>query len=144
MEYTQITRENVLNYKGIIKNKQFIPDDPAAFTDKFNRYKDGERCIIDVKKIKATRSILLNNYYWGVIIKYISDETGQDQNDVHEILKQMFLEPKIVKFGGVNHTIPASTASLDNEYFIIYANEIRDWASQFLNLYIPEPNEYLK
>jgi len=59
-------------------------------------YHDRERLITEMKKYKEawitvsdekpTRSNQQNSYYWGVVNKMISDETGYTAQEVHQIL----------------------------------------------------------
>lgn len=93
---------------------------------------------IIVKKPTKYRSIPENNYYYGVVVKMISDETGSWPDDVHHDLKLLFL-----RIGGDKLPILRSTADLTPAEFEDYLSKIRMWAASFLNLIIPLPNEVL-
>ena len=92
-------------------------------------------------KIRSTPE---NKYYWGVVVEILSDELGYSKNEIHEILKGMFLSD--VKFlktkNGVKEArIPKSTTELTTAEFENYLSEIRQWAIMELGILIPEPNE---
>lgn len=91
---------------------------------------------LEIKAVKTTRSTLQNNYYWGVVIKIISDELGYTPDEVHEILRYKFL------FVQGEFPYVRSTTSLNTVEFEEYMINIRMWASLQFGCYIPLPNEY--
>jgi len=95
-----------------------------------------EETKVEIKAVKATRSDIQNNYYWGVVIKIISDELGYTPDEIHEILKYRLL----LVYG--EYPYVRSTASLSTVEFEEYLNRIRTWAMLQLGCYIPLPNEH--
>ena len=89
-----------------------------------------------VKKISKTRSLNQNNYYWGVVLKLISDYTGHDPEDLHNHFKYHFLR----KEAG-NLTTSHSTTELDKIQFGEYLDKIIRFASVRLGVVIPNPEE---
>lgn len=89
---------------------------------------------------KALRSIPLNKYYWGVVVKHLSDHTGYTGEEMHEYLKMEFL-PKEMTIGGITKVYGGSTASLTNQEFIQFFESVRLWAAETLDVIIPLPNE---
>ena len=90
------------------------------------------------------RSIPENKFYWGVVVDILSNDLGYPKNEIHEILKEMFLrEPKYIKTKeGVKEVwITKSTAKLTVPEFEAYIEEIRVWSAMNLGIMIPEPNE---
>ena len=77
------------------------------------------------------RSIDYCKYYFGVIIEYISDETGQDPLEIHNVLAQRFL--------ALSKNTRRSTASLTNAEFKVYTTQCRIWAYEVLKIKIPIP-----
>jgi hypothetical protein len=67
----------------------------------------------------------------------IAEETGHEPDEVHEFLKLQFLKKNLDKLGDV----AKSSTELNTLEFEEYAEKCRRWASVFLNLNIPEPNE---
>lgn len=117
----------------ITKGKLHLQD-----RQKFDNYilgLEGDVQIV-VGKIKKQRSNNENRYYWGVVVKLLSEMTGYTDDEMHDALRMLFLLDR-------DKTIPTlrSTASLTTVEFENYMTNIREWASREMNCYIPEPNE---
>ena len=97
--------------------------------------------IRDVKK-KSPRTHRQNAYYWGVIIPYLTSHTGYTATEIHEALLWKFsrtsqhLEALDLVIDGIHRSSEMITTEF--EQFCI---EIRSWASEELNVFIPLPNE---
>jgi len=92
-------------------------------------------------KIRSTPE---NKYMWGVVVEILSNELGYSKNEMHEILKGLFLrEPRHIKAKDkVKEVwITKSTTELTVAEFEDYMSEIRQWASIEMGIFIPEPNE---
>ena len=91
------------------------------------------------------RSSPQNKYYWSVVVNTLSEETGYELDEMHEIIKRKFLtQHKIVKGlkGQVlQMELSGSTSQLDTKEFENLMSRIRTWASAELSIWIPEPNE---
>jgi hypothetical protein len=114
--------------------------------DKYNGYLMTLSGPVDIRisKERKPRSLNQNNYYFGVLVKMISDHTGHSEYETHEILKVMFLPERIelqTKKGIEYKTIGKSTTTLSTGQMEEYNTKIREWASINLGLYIPLPNE---
>ena len=86
--------------------------------------------LLKTEKIEK-RSIDYCKYYFGVIIEYISNETGQDPLEIHNTLAQRFL--------ALSKNTRRSTASLTNAEFKVYTTQCRIWAYEVLKMKIPIP-----
>jgi hypothetical protein len=93
-----------------------------------------------ISKRKKIRSSSENAYYWGVIVKMVSDEVGIIPDEAHELLKYLFLKT-VIYANRKRYEIASSTASLTTSKFEEYTERCRQWASQELNVYIPLPGE---
>lgn len=94
---------------------------------------------ITVKKKKAKpRSLSQNRYYFGGVLEMISEATGYEKEEVHEIMKVMFIKRNI-RFG---LEVPCSTTDLTTIEFNEYIEKIRAWASRTLSLDIPDARKY--
>ena len=77
-------------------------------------------------------------YYYGIICNMIADNTGTEREDIDMQLRIMF-HNKVVN----GYTLPGSLKNKDcntvdrEDYF----TKCRQWASEFLNLWVPKPNE---
>ncbi len=92
--------------KGIDYNEVTL----ARFCEKFK----GKQVVTAVPK--AVRSGQQNNYLWfyyGVI----SQETGNDMEDIHEWAKRKFLEPRFIQVNGEELRIPGTTTGLTKVEF---------------------------
>lgn len=128
-----------MKFLGTVDGGKFKPFAPDHFKQWFKN-KEGKDVEISLRVFKPTRSLQQNNYYWGVVIQMISDETGHTAEEVHETLKYKFLTEVLDN----NFIKVKSTSELDTTEFENYLNNIKKFASVFLNLYIPEPNEEQK
>ncbi len=105
----------------------------------------GKGVVIKIDKKFSKRSDPQNRYYWGIVIKEISirlRELGHNwlsDNDVHEMMKMKFNHKDAISKEGEVLEIPMSTANLNKTEFGEYVDKVRQWASDFLDIYIPEP-----
>lgn len=97
---------------------------------------------IQVKKRRENRSLAFNRYYWSVVIPYIAMETGYTKEEMHDVLRRMFLSYE--KKNEITQSVDIfllSTAKLDNAEFNEYIEKVRVFALEQLNIYVPLPNE---
>lgn len=97
--------------------------------------------------IYPTRSLESNKYYWGVVLKFISEATGHSPMEIHEAYKQKFL----IQYDFIYHLLhcqymfwiepTASTAKLDEKQIWDYIFQVRADAELELHITIPLPNE---
>jgi hypothetical protein len=99
---------------------------------------------------KSKRSLPQNSYYWACVVPmikegliYVGYDEVKTEEDAHEILKHLFLKQQIASTqkGGEVIEFTRSTTHLTKEQFSEYLESIYRWASEFLNIYIPEPNK---
>lgn len=69
--------------------------------------------------------------------------TDLDQVDA-ECKKRFASQPILNRDTGEIMEIPALKRDMTTTEFATYVNAIRDWASEYLNVYIPEPGEQTK
>lgn len=103
-------------------------------------------CVVEIviERKHATRSLAQNRLYWGVYVKVLSDHTGYDPEEIHEILKAKFLPKKLtlVDEHGVitdEFTVGGSTSQLNKLEFGEYLERIQRWAAETLSVVIPDP-----
>lgn len=105
---------------------------------------------IEVKLKKRFRSDVQNAYYWGVVVAMISErlkELGHevDRDLTHEFLKGRFLYSELTDpTTGEVMRIPRKTSELATEEFIAYLEQVKQFAAETLDIYIPDPNEQLE
>jgi hypothetical protein len=97
---------------------------------------------IGIKKDRQTRSLAFNRYYWSVVIPYLALEIGYTKEEMHDVLRKMFLSYE--KKNEITQSVDVfliSTTKLDNVQFNEYVEKIRIFAMEQLSIYIPLPNE---
>jgi hypothetical protein len=92
-----------------------------------------------LRRAKSKRSAQQNKYYWAVVVKILSEETGNDPEDIHDFIKLKF-NPKFVTVGNEQALTGGSTTELGTKEFEEKMEEIRAWASIEQGIEIPEPN----
>ena len=114
-------------------------DDIERLNQDICRYED-KIVEVTIKEYKPKRSNQLNQYYWGVVVKLISDYTGYNKQETHELIKQTFLKKKTLINDEWFDTTD-STTKLNNLEMLKLIEEVKLWAAETLSLYIPDPHE---
>ena len=114
------------------------------------QYFNGKNVVISFSKVKKSRSNNQNRFYWGVVIPLIQngllEATGElrSADDIHyKILLPMFapINEIVNKDTGEIIIERLTSSDLTTTQFMEYIMEIQKWASEFLNIDIPNPNE---
>lgn len=125
---------------GFVEGGKFTADDKDLFRRAFWPH-ERKRVVLTVKRERKDRSLNQNNYYWGVVVTMIGQAIGEtDIESVHEVLKREH-NYYIRTVSGRDIRVPLSTADLNTADFEAYMERVRRWASEYLSLYIPLPNE---
>ena len=110
----------------------------------------GKNVTVTIAKTKKNRSLEQSKYYWGVVVSLIRErfiELGNEvsKEETHDYLKQEFNYKEFVneKTSEVIR-IPMSTATLTTLEFMDYIARIQKFASEILDVYIPDPNQQLE
>jgi hypothetical protein len=109
----------------------------------------GKNIVIKFERKGSKRSNQANRYYWGVCIKEITlrlRDLGHQwltDEDVHDMMKLKFNYEQIISEQGEVLELPKSTTTLTKTQFAEYVDNIRMWASGFLGISIPDPNQDL-
>jgi hypothetical protein len=117
--------------------------------EEWARQYPGKNIVIKIDKKGSKRSSPQNRYYWGCVIKEISirlRDLGHQwltDDDVHSMMKLKFNYERIVSEQGEALELPKSTTGLTKTQFAEYVDNIRMWASSFLSIDIPDPNQNL-
>ena len=114
---------------------------------------NGKPIKITVEQNKVKRSDPQNRYYWAVILPFVRDgfidlgnnlqRNGETVILIHKLLKQKFLNNgiEIADANGEVHTTEPTTTTLNKEEFSEYVEQIKQWAAEYLNIYIPDADE---
>ena len=122
----------VVKGKRHFGNRERLDQDIARYEDKTVQ--------VIISEYKPKRSNQLNQYYWGVVVKIISDYTGYTKEETHELLKQTFLKKKI-EVDNEWYDTTESTTKLSNKDMLDFIEKVKQWAAQTFHLYIPDPHE---
>jgi hypothetical protein len=87
-----------------------------------------------VRKFRPKRSISANRYYFGVVLKMLSNYTGYTVGELHALLKSELL---FCEFDQNGEPIE-STADLSSKQFTEYVEECRRFAAD-LGVDVPDP-----
>jgi hypothetical protein len=125
-----------MTFPGIVQQGKLKLDRLSDFTSLIHSL-EGKRVEVSLEKQRRKRSNNQNAYYW-LILEMISKETGQDALDLHQAFKMKF--SKHITLRGL--VIPQSTKTKDTGEFTEYLEQVRQWAGEFLNMTIPDPQQY--
>lgn len=89
--------------------------------------------IVHVKKKTKKRSIKQGRYYFGVVLKYIFEETG-----IHPILLHLFFKQEFIPWVVFEDAFELSTKNLTTEEMWDYIELIRTFSATFLHCPIPD------
>ena len=114
----------------------FYQNERELFLQNLNNF-EGKWAWLTITKFTKQRSLNQNKYYWGVLIKILSDSIGYTPDEMHEALKWHFLR--------VHDERPLetvrSTTELTTTEFEDYLESVRRWAVTDMNIDIPLPHE---
>ena len=116
----------------VVENGQI--DGIDLLIDKLSN-KDGV-FFVDIRESRNSRSLQQNRYYWGVVLKALSDDTGYSAEEMHQLMAEKFLN-----YEKGEYVFVRSTTSLNTKEFEEYLSQIRLFANTELGIFIPEPNE---
>lgn len=106
--------------------------------DILERLDDG---VYEIKKYFPLRSIQQNSrYFW--MLAYVSKETGNSHDTLHELMKKKFLtKRKLVKLGKkkIWSQKVGSTTKLTTKQFMEYNDQVESFFREY-NIFIPPVN----
>jgi hypothetical protein len=112
---------------------------------------NGKEVSIILDKNTKKRSNNQNAYYHGVVLPIVKAglidagfENYRNNEQVHDLLKFRFLKTNESNTDGEFIERIKSTSELSTSQFMDFIAEVQQWATEFLNVYIPEPNENLE
>lgn len=103
----------------------------------------GKKWDVEIKRKTSGRSLSQNALYWrwmGNIASLVSDHTGYEKDEVHELFKEAFLTPKIITIGCMEVST-YSTKTLTTKEMKEYMDRIDRFCIQNLGISLPIPEE---
>lgn len=128
-------------FYGRLINGKVLPSNRKVFDQTLAQYEDGP-IVIEIKREKKIRTLDQNAYYWGVVLKTISIDTGHNEQELHDILKA-YIPKKTIPFTKkdgtvINVSVPRSTTELSTAEFSEYIERIRAKFGMEFGIIIPE------
>jgi hypothetical protein len=96
-----------------------------------------KRQVFELKRLVVKRSLSQNALYW-MWLSCISDETGNDKDNLHDYYRESFMPKKEVLVFSETRMKPKSTTELDTSEFTVYLEKIRIHAAEW-NVILPLP-----
>jgi hypothetical protein len=99
-----------------------------------------------VKRLRATRSIQSNRYYFGVVLATLSAFTGYTVDELHDLMKMKFIPKSLALCDGNGevqgeYVLGGSTRQMNTVDFSNYINQVKQFAAEKLDCYIPDADE---
>lgn len=116
------------------------PTDKEAVKQAIDLLKEGKPFNVTIKACNPKRSIPQNRTYW-MWINCIHDDTGNDQDVLHEIFKKKFLGYDSHELDGITIERPRSTTNLSTVEFSAYMEKLQAWAGSELGMTLPNPED---
>ena len=110
---------------------------------------DGKEVQLVIEKKKKARSLLQNNYWWGVVIPMVQQgflDTGWKLSklETHEELLRFFsFDEKVNENTGEVRRFRKGSSELSTSAFMDLIAEVQQFASEYLSINIPDPGEQL-
>lgn len=111
------------------------------------RMRDGE-VVVTIAHRRATRSLQANRYYFGAVLKLLSDHTGYTVLELHEYFKRRFLGKAILicDANGVvmdEDRVGLTTTRLNKVEFYEYIESIRRVGAE-MGVVTPDPDPHYR
>lgn len=104
--------------------------------------------MLSITKQKMGRTLNQNEWLWGCVYPILLDgllDAGWEftsVEQVHEFFKRLMAQDRVVNYEtGEIVEIPKSTATMDTQQFSTYIDKLREYAEEFLNVTIPDPDK---
>lgn len=131
---------------GYVRDGQLRLARQDAFDAAISRMRNC-RLVLRVEEHHDPRSAALLAFYWGVVLRHVTEETGYTDREAHLLMKELHLPMTLAAVRGRGHihnlrVFDGSITDLDNAEQWSYIGEIQRWAAERLDgLVIPDPNQ---
>lgn len=132
--------------KGNVSGGKIKFDDEEKLRMHLASFMDEARIEVVIRKARSKRTIKQNNYYFGVVLKIIAeesgnwDEKGYTTHDLHDYFKAKFLQKRIEIFGKT-YTVIRSTTDLNTKEFTEYIRQIKMFVASEYDIFIPDAED---
>lgn len=125
-----------------MKFKLTSPTHKSNLIDYINTLPENKIYEVDIVLYRKKRTLPSNCLYW-LWIKCISDETGNDKDDLHDFFKQKFIGFTTKEIKGTTVYKPPSTAELNTLQFKEFLDNISAFAGSELGIILPCPEDLI-
>jgi hypothetical protein len=131
---------------GVKRGGKIEWDDQRGFTDDLQFMKDGSVVVrVTLATPHAIRSVKLNRYYRGHVLRLMAEHTGDDPDVLHLQMCAMFLTrtTQLIdkRTGEVRDVqIVGRTSKLDSEDFWEFILKVRLFAAEFMQVETHDPD----
>lgn len=99
--------------------------------------------VVTIKRKTKRRTRSQNALMWmwlNDIAKKMSEATGYEKDEIHELFKQNFLEPRTIEADGLVAQV-RSTTDLSVQEMSEYLGRIQRYCEQNMGIFVPLPEE---
>ena len=104
--------------------------------------------MISISKCRRGRTLNQNEWLWGCVYPILLEgllDAGWNftsVEQVHEFFKKQMALDQVVNYDtGEIVELPKSTATMDTQQFSVYIDNLKEYAEEFLNVTIPDPQK---
>jgi hypothetical protein len=128
-----------------VERGKLVLTNRALFADLVKNLGDGSY-ELSLRKLRATRSIQANRYWWGVVVHLFSEHTGHTPEEIHEWAKAKFIPKRLALLNGNGdvqdeYVIGGSTRKMKVDEFYEFVEHVRTFGNEQLGLNIPPPDK---
>lgn len=138
-----------LQYDCYVKGGSLFVKNRELYLQEISGLQSDKEYTIVIRVKRKPRSNGQNRYYWGIAIPLVLrglKEAGFNvfsKDDAHDIIKFKFLKVNLENDSGEFVESFKSTKEMSTSEFKEFIEHLQIWASEYLNQYIPSPNEKL-
>jgi hypothetical protein len=138
-----------LQYDCYIKGGALFIKNKELYLQELSTLQEDKEYTIVIRVKRKPRSNGQNRYYWGVVVPLVlrglkhAGFNVHSKEDAHDIIKFKFLKINIENDSGEFMESFKSTKEMSTSEFKDFIEHLQIWASEYLNVYIPSPNEKL-
>lgn len=111
----------------------------------------GKRIRIKIERAFNKRSVSQNDYFHAIIDRYVCDglvnagwKEARSRAWAKDFVKREVLMQDVVnEKTGETKPMPRATSGLSTVEFMALIADMQQWASEYLGIYIPDPNEQI-
>ena len=120
---------------GKILKGKIIFNDKAKFLNDIAKFDNDINIVIEVREAKNIRTNAQNKLWWKWM-DVIANETGNNKQEIHSILKNKFLLKEEMIDGEIHQGLK-STTTLSKEEFSKLTKDVFYWANDTLKINLP-------